>query len=83
MNEAEQNLLRELVLSGMQVFWIPDEDTAKKVLSVTKRADEFCLCANFSGGEYAALDNAEMDSFAIVTRLKRQVVQEEPAFLVN
>lgn len=53
------------------LIWNPNEDTAKVVISITKRPkdDESGLCANFSNGEYVSLDGCEVEEFAIIHRL--------------
>lgn len=70
MNHLEEQGLKELVKSGKTIIWNPDEDTAKVVVSITKRHDEPGLCANFSNGEYVSLDGCEVADFAIIQRLK-------------
>ncbi|CAB4185045.1 hypothetical protein UFOVP1492_132 [uncultured Caudovirales phage] len=69
MNLPEQNLLKELVRSGMRIHWIPDEETAKNVTVVGNHPAEHGLCAYFGTGQYAALDNCELNDFAMVSRL--------------
>jgi hypothetical protein len=71
MSEEEELLLKDLVEAGLNVLWQPDSETARKVVSVTERKfkdpeeDEPGLCANFEGGEYVALYNAELSEFIV------------------
>jgi len=71
MTMIEQAAISELVnvLKHKSIFWSPDEDTCKKVLSISKRFDEPSLCANFEGGEYVALCGCELSSFIVGERL--------------
>ena len=68
MTEQEQQKLAAITKT-QNVFWSPDENTCLKVMSVTNRADEHGLCANFSGGQYAALDGCEPNDFLVGERL--------------
>ena len=75
MTEQEEQLLAMEVEAGSEVLWQPDNETARKVVSVTERKfkdpeeDEPGLCANFDGGEYVALYNVELSDFIVSRRL--------------
>ena len=71
MSEEQELLLKKIVEEGANVLWQPDDETARKVVSVTTRKfkdpeeDEPGLCANFLNGEYVALYNVELEEFII------------------
>jgi hypothetical protein len=79
MTEQEEQILKSEVDagvdSGCEVIWNPDNETGRKVYSVTTRTfkdpdeDEPGLCANFSNGEYVALYGCELRDFVVARRL--------------
>lgn len=71
MKESHEEELKELFekFKG-KLLWNPNEDTAKVVVSITKRNGEPRLNANFSDGTYVNLINCEVEDFAIFHRLR-------------
>ena len=57
--------------SGLMLMWMPDSDTAQRVIMIGKHAEEEDdePCAIFSGGKYAALYNCQLSDFVFATRL--------------
>jgi len=53
------------------VFWCPDPETCKKVISITDRPaqHEPSLCANFGAGSYVSLFFCELNEFIVGKRL--------------
>ena len=74
MSEQEEQLLKMEVEAGSEVLWNPDNETGRRVVSVTERKfqdpeeDEPGLCANFDGGDYVALYNVELSDFVVARR---------------
>lgn len=71
MNISHEEQLKELFekFKG-KLLWNPYEETAKVVISITKRNDEPGLNANFADGTYVNLGNCEVGEFGIIHRLK-------------
>lgn len=68
MSELEQQKLARLFNSKMVIWWAPDEDTCRQIVSVAMRKVEMGLCANFSGGQYVALDGCDPSDFILGNR---------------
>lgn len=71
MSDDEIEKLRIAWKEGWKIFWIPDNETARELISIGKRAEEASdvECAIFYGGKYAALYNARYFDFYIVAHL--------------
>ena len=79
MSDDEIQIITDRMKEGKAIYWVPDNTTCRKVISVTERLfedpeeNEVGLCANFLSGEYVALYNCDLSDFAILERLERIV----------
>lgn len=73
MSELEQQKLARLFNSKMVIWWAPDEDTCRQIVSVSMRKVEMGLCANFAGGQYVALDGCDPSDFIVGNRLSEML----------
>lgn len=70
MLELEEDILERMLQKYDLVLWVPNNETAKRVIAITEREDE--PVALFPDGTYAAIMATELSEFVVGTRLKNQ-----------